>query len=128
MGQVGKSKLPQPTGPGQSHEHSGIALTNNAPHKDNAIALMGYLSSDRAQFIYALQNHEFPVRADTEHSDLFKQYMPEFKSDDISLAAIAQQHGKALELIQRVAFDNCLLESDKGKQHEQTTTAKTDSA
>ena len=98
--------FPNQQGRGSHMNISGIALSKNAPNKENAIALMEYLSSDRAQFIYAQQNHEFPVRADTEHSDLLKQYMPKFKADEINLAAIAQQHGRALALIQRVDFDN----------------------
>jgi len=98
--------FPNQLGRGSHMNISGIALTKNAPNKDNAIALMEYLSSDRAQFLYAQQNHEFPVRAKTEHSDLLKQYMPKFKPDQMNLAAIAQQHGKALKLIQKVNFDN----------------------
>ncbi|EPJ45486.1 MAG: Fe3+ ABC transporter [Osedax symbiont Rs2] len=98
--------FPNQQGRGSHMNISGIALTKNAPNKDNAVALMEYLSSDRAQFIYAQQNHEFPVRADTEHSDLLKQYMPKFKADEINLAAIAQKHVLALELIHKVDFDN----------------------
>ncbi|MCJ8340881.1 MAG: hypothetical protein MJK10_20655 [Pseudomonadales bacterium] len=45
--------FPNQQGRGSHMNISGIALTKNVPHKDNAIALMEYLSSDRAQFIYA---------------------------------------------------------------------------
>ncbi len=40
---------------------SGMALAKNAPNKDNAIKLMEYLSSQKAQEIYAEQVFEYPV-------------------------------------------------------------------
>ncbi|MBC7830991.1 MAG: extracellular solute-binding protein, partial [Hyphomicrobium sp.] len=40
---------------------SGMALTANAPNKDNAIKLMQFLASPEAQRIYAEANGEYPV-------------------------------------------------------------------
>ncbi|NQZ30773.1 MAG: extracellular solute-binding protein [Oceanospirillaceae bacterium] len=85
---------------------SGIALSKNAPNKAHAIQLMEYLSGDNAQYTYAQDNHEFPVRKGTLHSELLQQYMPKFKQDNVSLAAIAEQRGRVLALIKRVDFDH----------------------
>ncbi|MCX8507621.1 MAG: extracellular solute-binding protein, partial [Rhodobacteraceae bacterium] len=41
---------------------SGMAMTKAAPHKEAALKLMEFLSSDEAQKIYAETNHEFPVK------------------------------------------------------------------
>lgn len=84
---------------------SGIALAKNAPHKEHAIKLMEYLSGDEAQYTYAQNNHEFPVRKNTQHSKLLQQYMPEFIQDKASLAEIAKQRSRVLALIKRVGFD-----------------------
>jgi iron(III) transport system substrate-binding protein len=83
---------------------SGMALTKYAPNKRHAIALMEYLSSDKAQEIYASQNHEFPINPKVKPSKFLQQYMPNFKRDNISLAAIAEQHQKALSLIKKVGL------------------------
>lgn len=51
--------------PPQAHLNiTGAALAAHAPHRDNALALMRFLVSKRAQEIYANENNEFPVRAD----------------------------------------------------------------
>ncbi|EPJ47800.1 MAG: Fe3+ ABC transporter [Osedax symbiont Rs1] len=84
---------------------SGIALTKNAPNKANAVSLMEYLSSERAQFIYAQQNHEFPVNNTTPYSPLLNKYIPKFKQDKVALVQIAAQHQQALALIEKVRFD-----------------------
>ncbi len=83
---------------------SGIALTKNAPNKANAVRLMEYLSGERAQFIYAQKNHEFPVNSNTPYSPLLYKYMPKFKQDKVALAHIAAGHKQALALIKKVKF------------------------
>ncbi len=40
---------------------SGVALTKYAPHKEDAIKLMEFLASEKAQGIYAEIVHEYPV-------------------------------------------------------------------
>ncbi|MEH6445437.1 MAG: extracellular solute-binding protein [Oceanospirillaceae bacterium] len=96
--------FPNQTNRGSHMNISGIALTKNSPHKESAIKLMEYLSSSRAQYIYAQQNHEFPVKEDIEPSNLLKKYMPKFKQDNAALADIAKNHKKAIEIIERVNF------------------------
>lgn len=94
--------FPNQSNRGSHMNISGIALTKHAPHKENAIKLMEYLSSNRAQYIYAQQNHEFPVKLGIQHSKLLKQYMPKFKQDEAALADVAKLHNKALAIIERV--------------------------
>jgi len=40
---------------------SGMSLTAAAPNKENAVKLMEYLASDKAQRMYAERNHEYPA-------------------------------------------------------------------
>lgn len=84
---------------------SGIALSKYAPNRDNAIALMEFMVSPEAQFIYAQDNFEFPVRPGIERSDLINQYMGEFKEDPLSLTTITDHVDEASRLVDEVAYD-----------------------
>ena len=84
---------------------SGMALTQYAPNKANAIKLMEFLSSDLAQQMYAEQNYEYPVKKDTTWSGLLKSF-GEFKADTLSLDTIAEHRKAAIMLTDKVAFDS----------------------
>ena len=83
---------------------SGIALTNAAPNKDNAIKLMEFLSSDDAQKIYAEVNYEYPVNPNVEQSELVQSWGA-FKPDDLSLEKIAGFRSDASKLADTVGYD-----------------------
>jgi len=83
---------------------SGMALTMNAPNRDNAIKLMEYLSSEAAQQIYAEQNHEYPVKDGVPWSDIVRSF-GEFMPDSISLSEIAAFRREASKLADIVDFD-----------------------
>ncbi|MFB9887473.1 Fe(3+) ABC transporter substrate-binding protein [Balneatrix alpica] len=85
---------------------SGVSLTKHAPNKDNAIKLMEFLSGEEAQYLYAQENYEFPVRPGTKLSELVGKHMGEFKKDDLSLARIAELRETASKLVDKVGFDN----------------------
>ncbi|MFO1351978.1 MAG: extracellular solute-binding protein [Gammaproteobacteria bacterium] len=84
---------------------SGIALTQSAPHKDNALKLMGFLSGDEAQRLYAELNSEFPVKPGVPWSDILKTW-GEFKIDPLPLAEIAAHRKEAIELVDKVRYDD----------------------
>lgn len=83
---------------------SGVALTKSAPNKAAALKFMAFLVSDAAQKIYAETNHEFPVKAGVERSELVKSW-GEFTPDSLSLTEIAKLRPEALKLIEEVNFD-----------------------
>lgn len=83
---------------------SAVALTKSAPNKENAIKLMEFLSDDLAQRIYSEQNFEYPMRAGTPWSGLLESW-GKFKTDDISLADIAEHRAAALKMVERIGFD-----------------------
>ncbi len=85
---------------------SGIVLTKHAKNRNNAVKLMEFLSGPMAQYMYAQENFEFPVRPGTPKSSLIQQYMGDFKADDLSLAIIAANRSKASKLVDKVGFDN----------------------
>jgi iron(III) transport system substrate-binding protein len=83
---------------------SGVAMTANAPNKDNAVRLMEFLASAEAQRIYAEANGEYPVADDIPASDLVQSWGP-LKADPLPLTQIAALRKQASELIDRVQFD-----------------------
>jgi len=84
---------------------SGMALTQSAPNKDNALRLMQFLSDDLAQQMYAEQNFEYPVKPGVAWSELLHSW-GEFKIDDLALATVAEHRKAAILMVDRVAYDN----------------------
>ena len=83
---------------------TGIALTNAAPNRDEAVQLMEWMVSPTAQAIYAETNHEYPVLAGAALSDLVASWGP-FTADTTDLATIASHRATALRIIEEVNFD-----------------------
>lgn len=83
---------------------AGMALTANAPNRDNAIKLMEYLSGDAAQQIYAKDNHEYPVKAGVPWSDIVRSW-GEFKADTVKLSEVAKLRNAASKLVDEIDYD-----------------------
>ena len=83
---------------------SGMALTQSAPNKEDAIRLMEFLASEQGQKLYAEANHEYPVTPGVEPSDMVAAWGT-FRRDDTPLADIAKLRGDALSLVEEIAFD-----------------------
>lgn len=83
---------------------SGVALTQAAPNRDNAVQLMEFLASPEGQELYAEINNEYPVDPDTAPSQLVQSW-GELTPDDVNLMELAQLRPDALRLIERVDFD-----------------------
>ncbi|MUJ39170.1 Fe(3+) ABC transporter substrate-binding protein [Aliivibrio fischeri] len=83
---------------------SGMAMAKYAPNKDNALKLMEFLTGDVAQGMYAEVNYEYPVKPGVKRSDLVASW-GEFKADTLSLDEIADNHTKAIKLLDEVKFD-----------------------
>lgn len=83
---------------------SGMAMTANAPNKDNALRLMEFLASPEAQRLYVEDNGEYPVLEGVPASPLVQSWGP-LKGDPLPLTKIAALRKKASELVDRVQFD-----------------------
>ncbi|WP_350431648.1 extracellular solute-binding protein [Shewanella sp. H8] len=83
---------------------SGMALAKHSPHKDDAIKLMEFLTSDVAQKMYAEVNMEYPVKADVAPSELVASW-GEFKADSLPIYKLAEFHHAAVTLLDEVKFD-----------------------
>lgn len=84
---------------------SGMALAKNVKNRDNALALMRFLSSDKAQQIYAEQVYEYPVEPGLEPSATVKAF-GELKADTLPLAEIGAHRKAASEMVDRVGLDD----------------------
>lgn len=83
---------------------SGVAMTKAAPHRDNALKFMEFLTSPAAQEIYAESNYEYPIAPGTEPSELVASW-GSFTADDVNLMDLAGFRADALRLAEEVDFD-----------------------
>jgi len=83
---------------------SGAVLAKYAPNREAAQKLLAFLTSDKAQALYAELNMEYPVKAGVPASDMVKSW-GEFKEDDIELSKVASHIKSAMTLIDKVKFD-----------------------
>lgn len=83
---------------------SGAALAKYSPQKENAVKLLEYLVSDKAQSLYAKANYEYPVKAGVELDPVVASF-GELKIDPLPLTEIAKYRKQASELVDKVGFD-----------------------
>jgi iron(III) transport system substrate-binding protein len=84
---------------------SGMAMAKNAPNRNNAITLMEFLSSAKAQEIYAEQVFEYPIKEGTKTSQIVTSF-GELKADNLALEIIAKNATSASRMVDIVGFDN----------------------
>ena len=83
---------------------SGMALTKSAPNRNEAIQLMEFLASPKAQEIYAADNFEYPIAPGTQ-ADPLVQSWGSFTADTVNLTTIAKLRADALRLTEIADFD-----------------------
>ncbi|MBV6273656.1 Fe(3+) ABC transporter substrate-binding protein [Alcaligenaceae bacterium CGII-47] len=100
-------KVIRPTfqqGAGTHVNISGAAVALYAPNKAQAIGLMEYLVSDKAQRLYAQANYEYPVRAGVELDPVIASF-GELKIDSLPLTEIAKYRKQASELVDKAGLN-----------------------
>ena len=83
---------------------SGAVIAKHAPHKEAALKLLSFLSSDKAQAMYSELNMEYPVKPGVAPSKMVQSW-GDFKADSIALNQVAAQRKAALKLVDKVKFD-----------------------
>jgi iron(III) transport system substrate-binding protein len=76
---------------------SGGGVTYYSKNKENAIKLLEFLSSVKAQEIFAEANQEFPVNPKAKASEIVSSWGT-FKEDKISLSEVGKYTKKAVEI------------------------------
>jgi iron(III) transport system substrate-binding protein len=82
---------------------SGAGVTAHAPHRDNAIAFLEYLTSPSAQHYFAVGSMEFPVIDGVELHPTLAGFGP-FKSDEANAARFGANNPLALMLMDRAGW------------------------
>lgn len=77
---------------------SGAGISKYAKHKNNAIRLLEFLSSEQAQGDFANVNFEYPVNPKVEANDLLKSW-GNFKKQDVNLSVLGEYNAKATMLM-----------------------------
>lgn len=93
------------TGGGTHVNVSGAAVARHAPNKAEAVQLLEYLVSDKAQQLYAGANYEYPVKAGVELDPVVASF-GELQVDAIPVSDIAKNRKLASELVDKVGFNN----------------------
>ena len=87
-------------------QHANIArLIDGGTTSDGRLYLvMEYLAGDKAQRMYAEQNHEYPVNPKVSRSALVESW-GDFKQDTTALADIAQHRTTAAKMVDQIGYD-----------------------
>lgn len=94
---------PNQEGRGSHANVSGAGVLKTAPNKANAIKLIEYLSSDKAQEIYANVNYEYPVKTGIAINDILAQWGA-FQADTLPLSVLGENNAEAVKLMDRAGW------------------------
>lgn len=84
---------------------SGASVAKYAPNKENAVTLLEYLVSEKAQGLYANANYEYPIRKGIKLDPVVASF-GELTVDPLSLVEISKHRKQASELVDKVGFNN----------------------
>ena len=84
---------------------SGAAVAKYAPNKTQAVQLLEFLVSPKAQQIYAQSNYEYPVRKGVSVDPIIAQSIGSITPDTTPQMEIVRSRQKASLLIDKVGFD-----------------------
>jgi iron(III) transport system substrate-binding protein len=76
---------------------SGIALTSEAKHKENAIKLIEFLTGVKAQESLSANNYEFPVNPKAKKHPLLESWGP-FKTQEIDFSVLGSNNSRAIQI------------------------------
>jgi len=96
--------FPNQTNRGSHINVSGAVIAKHSPNKKAAQALLNYLTTEKAQALYAELNMEYPVNKAVAPSKLVNSWGT-FKEDDIKLEDVAANIKTALKLTDQTKFD-----------------------
>ena len=83
---------------------SGMALAKYSPHQANALRFMEFLSSPKAQSIYAEQVYEYPLKEGAILSDDVRSFGV-LNPDSLDLTQIASWRKRASELVDEIGLN-----------------------
>lgn len=103
VGERMKIFFPNQEGRGTHINISGIGLTASSKNEENAIKLMEFLVSKKAQKVFAKANYEYPVNPNVEPSALLQSW-GEFKEDSTPLYKLGVYNTEAVKIFNEVGW------------------------
>jgi iron(III) transport system substrate-binding protein len=94
---------PDQDGNGTHMNLSGAGVAVNAPNRDNAIAFLEYLSSDKAQEYFSAGNDEYPAVSGVALADSVAA-LGDFKPDGVNLSEVAANIPAAQRIFNQVGW------------------------
>ncbi|WP_131669482.1 Fe(3+) ABC transporter substrate-binding protein [Psychrobacter pygoscelis] len=82
---------------------SGAGVVANSDNPEGALKLMEWLSSDKAQGLYASSDKEYPVKVGVDESDLLRSW-GDFKADDINVQKFGELQTQAIQLMDKAGY------------------------
>ncbi len=82
---------------------SGAGVTRYAPHPENAVKFLEFLSGEEAQKVFAQANFEYPVKIGVAVAPLLDS-LGDFKSDELSLSILGEKNSEAVRIFDRAGW------------------------
>ena len=95
--------FPDQEGEGTHINISGAGVAAHAPNPENAIRLLEFLTSERAQAVFAEQNYEYPVNPAVEPSGLVASWGG-FRESTINLQALGDNADEAVRIFDEAGW------------------------
>jgi len=80
---------------------SGAGVTKYSKNKENAVQLLEFLVSPKAQSMFGKANYEYPANQNIEPSELLKSW-GSFKEDTLALEELGKNNSKAVKIFNEV--------------------------
>ena len=94
---------PDQNGHGAHVNISGVGVTKYAKNKEEAIQLLEYLVTDKAQQWYSDTNYEYAINPEIKNTTILGKWGV-FKSDDLNLSLLGRYNREAVLLMDRVGW------------------------
>ena len=82
---------------------SGLALTKNAPNRENAIDLIKYLTSIQAQETYVNNSYEYSINPNVKPDPIVQEW-GEFKKDNVDLNMLGIKRDEAIRIFDKTGW------------------------
>ena len=95
--------FPNQDGRGTHINVSGAGVTKHAKNKEEAVKLIEFLASKKAQKLLTKVNYEFPVNKKVKPNPIVAKW-GKFKEDELSLTKLGELNTKAVLLMDRAGW------------------------
>tara|TARA_Y100000590_G_scaffold14359_1_gene17276 strand:- start:2 stop:1021 length:1020 start_codon:yes stop_codon:yes gene_type:complete len=96
--------FPNQEGRGTHINISGGGITKSSKNKEDAIKFLEFLTSSESQKIFGNVNYEYPIKIETNKSDLLKSWGP-FKPDNLNLSILGIRNSEAVKLFDKAGWE-----------------------